>query len=149
MGVSNSSTSQKKSETLRQFHLGYCMLTASIRNCAFVNYTKILNATKAIEAIKAKLDYGSLRIVHGKDRCVNPPRSRLLEGQSLIVSDGDPGKGNACINKLRQISIWLENQIHVVKMLPVHGRRLMGWKISLRSSGHGSGATACCQNRVH
>ena len=60
------------------------MLTASIRNWAFVNYTKILNAIKAIEAIRAKPDYSSLRIAHGKDRCANPPGSGLPEGQSVI-----------------------------------------------------------------
>ena len=60
------------------------MLTTSIRNWVFVNYTKILNAIKAIEAIRAKPDYRSLRIAHRKDRCANPPRSGLLEGQSVI-----------------------------------------------------------------
>ena len=34
-------------------------------------------------------------------------------------------------------------------MLPVHGCHWMGWKISLCSSGHGSGATTCCQNHIH
>lgn len=45
------------------------------RNCAFVNYTNVSNAIKAIEAIKTKPDYANLRIAHGKDRCANPPRS--------------------------------------------------------------------------
>lgn len=45
------------------------------KNCAFVNFTNILNATKAIEAIKSKPEYANLRIAHGKDRCANPPRS--------------------------------------------------------------------------
>ena len=45
------------------------------RNCAFVNYTNITNAIKAIETIKTKPDYANLRIAHGKDRCANPPRS--------------------------------------------------------------------------
>ena len=30
---------------------------------------------KAIEGIKIKPNYTNLRITHGKDRCVNPPRS--------------------------------------------------------------------------
>ena len=50
------------------------MLSLS-RNCAFVNFTNIANAIKAIEAIKNKPDYANLRIAHGKDRCANPPRS--------------------------------------------------------------------------
>ena len=45
------------------------------RNCAFVNFTNISNAIKAIEGIKNKPDYANLRIAHGKDRCANPPRS--------------------------------------------------------------------------
>ncbi|KAI0034882.1 hypothetical protein K488DRAFT_30980, partial [Vararia minispora EC-137] len=45
------------------------------KNCAFVNFTNISNAIKAIDGIKSKPDYASLRIAHGKDRCANPPRS--------------------------------------------------------------------------
>ena len=45
------------------------------RNCAFVNFTNIANAIKAIEGIKNKPEYANLRIAHGKDRCANPPRS--------------------------------------------------------------------------
>lgn len=45
------------------------------RNCAFVNFTNIQNAIKAIDGIKNKPDYANLRIAHGKDRCANPPRS--------------------------------------------------------------------------
>jgi hypothetical protein len=45
------------------------------RNCAFINFTNISSAIKAIEGIKSKPDYTSLRIAHGKDRCANPPRS--------------------------------------------------------------------------
>ena len=45
------------------------------RNCAFVNFTNISNAIKAIDGIKNKPDYANLRIAHGKDRCANPPRS--------------------------------------------------------------------------
>jgi RNA recognition motif-containing protein len=45
------------------------------KNCAFVNFTNISNAIKAIEGIKNKPEYANLRIAHGKDRCANPPRS--------------------------------------------------------------------------
>jgi len=51
------------------------MLKAVIRNCAFVNFTNISNAIKAIDSVKNKPDYANLRIAHGKDRCANPPRS--------------------------------------------------------------------------
>ncbi|KAJ7648107.1 hypothetical protein FB45DRAFT_975450 [Roridomyces roridus] len=45
------------------------------KNCAFVNFTNISNAIKAIDAIKNRSEYANLRIAHGKDRCANPPRS--------------------------------------------------------------------------
>jgi len=45
------------------------------KNCAFVNFTNISNAIKAIDGIKNKPEYANLRIAHGKDRCANPPRS--------------------------------------------------------------------------
>ncbi|KAF8182736.1 hypothetical protein K438DRAFT_1600447 [Mycena galopus ATCC 62051] len=45
------------------------------KNCAFVNFTNISNAIKAIDAIKNRPEYANLRIAHGKDRCANPPRS--------------------------------------------------------------------------
>ena len=48
---------------------------AAARNCAFVNFTNISNALKAIDNIKTKPDYANLRIAHGKDRCANPPRA--------------------------------------------------------------------------
>jgi hypothetical protein len=45
------------------------------KNCAFVNFTNIANAIKAIETIKLKPEYNALRVAHGKDRCANPPRT--------------------------------------------------------------------------
>ena len=47
-----------------------------------MNFTNISNAIKAIEGVKNKPDYGSLRIAHGKDRCANPPRSGPQGGAS-------------------------------------------------------------------
>ena len=52
---------------------------------------------KAIEVIKIKPNYTNLRIVHGGDRCVNPPRSgpqasgmkRTASGNTTVcVKDG-------------------------------------------------------------
>ncbi|PIL33647.1 hypothetical protein GSI_04270 [Ganoderma sinense ZZ0214-1] len=52
------------------------------KNCAFVNFTNIANAIKAIDGVKNKTDYANLRIAHGKDRCANPPRSGPQGGSS-------------------------------------------------------------------
>ncbi|ODV94006.1 hypothetical protein PACTADRAFT_51744 [Pachysolen tannophilus NRRL Y-2460] len=44
------------------------------KNCAFVNFTNISNAIKAIDGIKYNKDYENLKINFGKDRCGNIPR---------------------------------------------------------------------------
>lgn len=45
------------------------------KSCAFVNFTNIANAIKAIEAVRQKEDYKRFKINFGKDRCGNPPRT--------------------------------------------------------------------------
>ena len=67
-----------------------CATCASRRNCAFVNFTNIANAIKAIDGVKNKPDYANLRIAHGKERCANPPRSGPQGG-----SGGRRGGGGA------------------------------------------------------
>lgn len=66
-------------EKLRQDfgEYGEIELVNSLRekNCAFVNFTNISNAIKAIEAMKNHADYQKVKIAFGKDRCGNPPRS--------------------------------------------------------------------------
>ncbi|KAI6029277.1 hypothetical protein PISMIDRAFT_160855 [Pisolithus microcarpus 441] len=59
------------------------------KNCAFVNFTNISNAIKAIDGIKNKPDYANLRIAHGKDRCANPPRSGPQGGGSRRSASGN------------------------------------------------------------
>ena len=44
------------------------------KSCAFVNFTNIANAIKAMEAIKGQDEYRRFKINFGKDRCGNPPR---------------------------------------------------------------------------
>ncbi|KAI9718315.1 MAG: hypothetical protein M1828_006779 [Chrysothrix sp. TS-e1954] len=53
------------------------------KNCAFVNYTNIANAIKAIEAIRGKDDYKRFKINFGKDRCGNPPRQNNHNHQNI------------------------------------------------------------------
>jgi RNA recognition motif-containing protein len=48
------------------------------KSCAFVNFTNIANAIKAIEAVRQKEDYKRFKINFGKDRCANPPRNTGL-----------------------------------------------------------------------
>ncbi|KAG2224339.1 hypothetical protein INT45_006739 [Circinella minor] len=48
--------------------------TLKEKNCAFVNFTSIAAAARAIEGIRSKEEYKKFRINYGKDRCGNPPR---------------------------------------------------------------------------
>jgi hypothetical protein len=66
--------------------------TPFYRNCAFVNFTNISNAIKAIDGVKNKPDYANLRIAHGKDRCANPPRSGP-QGGSRRTASGNTASG--------------------------------------------------------
>lgn len=44
------------------------------KSCAFVNFTNIANAIKAIEGVRNREEYRRFKINFGKDRCGNPPR---------------------------------------------------------------------------
>lgn len=44
------------------------------KSCAFVNFTNIANAIKAIEAMRGREEYSRFKINFGKDRCGNAPR---------------------------------------------------------------------------
>lgn len=52
------------------------------KSCAFVNFTNIANAIKAIEAVRGKDDYRKFKVNFGKDRCGNPPRQLQHQGSS-------------------------------------------------------------------
>ena len=47
------------------------------KSCAFVNFTNIANAIKAIEGMRSRDEYKRFKINFGKDRCGNPPRQNL------------------------------------------------------------------------
>ncbi len=47
------------------------------KSCAFVNFTNIANAIKAIEAVRGKEEYKRFKVNFGKDRCGNPPRQQM------------------------------------------------------------------------
>lgn len=51
------------------------------KSCAFVNFTNIANAIKAIEAIRGRDEYKRFKVNFGKDRCGNPPRHVLNASQ--------------------------------------------------------------------
>lgn len=47
----------------------------SDRNIAFVNFTDVLSAIKAVDVMKCHPDYTGFKINYGKDRCGNEPRA--------------------------------------------------------------------------
>lgn len=51
------------------------------KSCAFVNFTNIANAIKAIEAVRGKEEYKRFKVNFGKDRCGNPPRQVMNQYQ--------------------------------------------------------------------
>ncbi|PVI06436.1 negative regulator of differentiation 1 [Periconia macrospinosa] len=59
------------------------------KSCAFVNFTNIANAIKAIEAVRGREEYKRFKVNFGKDRCGNPPRQMNQQGQGQQAgSDG-------------------------------------------------------------
>lgn len=53
------------------------------KSCAFVNFTNIANAIKAIEAMRGRDEYKKFKINFGKDRCGNPPRQNHGQHQGV------------------------------------------------------------------
>ena len=51
------------------------------KSCAFVNFTNIANAIKAIEAVRGREEYKRFKVNFGKDRCGNPPRQNTQQQQ--------------------------------------------------------------------
>ncbi|KAF4625710.1 hypothetical protein G7Y89_g12454 [Cudoniella acicularis] len=60
------------------------------KSCAFVNFTNIANAIKAIEAVRGKEDYRRFKVNFGKDRCGNPPR-QVQQNQQQAQSPRNDG----------------------------------------------------------
>ncbi|KAG5925108.1 hypothetical protein E4U42_004473 [Claviceps africana] len=61
------------------------------KSCAFVNFTNIANAIKAIEAIRGREDYKKFKVNFGKDRCGNPPRQTQPQSQQQQQQGQSPG----------------------------------------------------------
>ncbi|KAG2234527.1 hypothetical protein BDF21DRAFT_414889 [Thamnidium elegans] len=61
--------------------------TLKEKNCAFVNFTSISGAVKAIEGIRTKEEYKKFRINYGKDRCGNTPRFNTSNDTNNNVSN--------------------------------------------------------------
>jgi RNA recognition motif-containing protein len=78
------------------------------KSCAFVNFTNIANAIKAIEGMRGREEYKRFKINFGKDRCGNPPRQNVNNAnghsrmQPGLESSGSPPPMNGFENGLSQ-----------------------------------------------
>ena len=81
------------------------------KSCAFVNFTNIANAIKAIEAVRGKDEYKRFKVNFGKDRCGNPPRQvthnqhQQLQQQQQAQENGSPSPINSLQPSRTQNSI--------------------------------------------
>ena len=77
------------------------------KSCAFINFTNIANAIKAIEAIRGREQYKRFKINFGKDRCGNPPRQTVQQQQRLqggLEGAGSPPTLNGFSTSLSESS---------------------------------------------
>ncbi|KAI9756319.1 MAG: hypothetical protein M4579_003911 [Chaenotheca gracillima] len=68
------------------------------KSCAFVNFTNIANAIKAIEAVRGREEYRRFKINFGKDRCGNAPRqvgNHQHQQQGRVSTPNGTGDGHA------------------------------------------------------
>ncbi|KAI9833657.1 MAG: hypothetical protein M1826_006748 [Phylliscum demangeonii] len=78
------------------------------KSCAFVNFTNIANAIKAIEAIRGREEYRRFKVNFGKDRCGNAPRQASSgyhhQRQQLGVATNGMLEGSASAGGLQPSS---------------------------------------------
>jgi RNA recognition motif-containing protein len=66
------------------------------KNIAFVNFTDILSAVKAVEGIQNNEDYKTFKVGYGKDRCGNPPRERFKKNDNNRMNNNEtPTNGSS------------------------------------------------------
>ncbi|KAF7731450.1 hypothetical protein EC973_000258 [Apophysomyces ossiformis] len=73
-GIEDNITEEKLRRDFEEYGDIELINTLREKNCAFVNFTSISNAMKALQGIKQKEEYSGYKINYGKDRCGNPPR---------------------------------------------------------------------------
>ncbi|KAI7869309.1 hypothetical protein BDF14DRAFT_1684441, partial [Spinellus fusiger] len=73
-GIEESVTEEKLREDFSEFGEIELINTLKEKSCAFVNFTSITSAMKALGNIKQNPTYNNYKINYGKDRCGNPPK---------------------------------------------------------------------------
>lgn len=87
------------------------------KSCAFVNFTNIANAIKAIERIKQKDEYKKFKINFGKDRCGNPSR-QLQQPLAQLQQQQQQGLQQ---QQLLQQQLLMQQQPSYVPMMDIMG----------------------------
>ncbi|OAD69046.1 hypothetical protein PHYBLDRAFT_136143 [Phycomyces blakesleeanus NRRL 1555(-)] len=73
-GIEDEMTEERLREDFSEFGEIELINTLKEKNCAFVNFTCMMNAMKALAGIKENPVYANYKINYGKDRCGNPPK---------------------------------------------------------------------------
>ncbi|ORX47745.1 hypothetical protein DM01DRAFT_1338969 [Hesseltinella vesiculosa] len=85
--MDDSITEEKLKQDFVQYGDIELINTLREKNCAFVNFTSISAAIRAIDGIRSKEEYKQFRINFGKDRCGNAPRQPLTSSVQHSPSD--------------------------------------------------------------
>lgn len=80
------------------------------KNCAFLNFTNIANALKAVHQMKTRLGYTQLRISHGKDRCASSPARGVSDDEQSSVTPLQEYVPTARVDALRHIDADADNE---------------------------------------
>ncbi|CAO3629452.1 unnamed protein product [Cunninghamella blakesleeana] len=88
--MDDSMTEEKLKQDFSEYGDIELINTLKEKNCAFVNFTSITAAIRAIEGIRNKEEYKKFRINYGKDRCGNPPRSLQQQQQQQNQQSQQP-----------------------------------------------------------
>ncbi|KAG0173006.1 hypothetical protein DFQ28_006342 [Apophysomyces sp. BC1034] len=73
-GIDENITEEKLRHDFEEYGEIELVNTLREKSCAFVNFTNIGSAMKALQGIKQNEEYSGFKINYGKDRCGNPPR---------------------------------------------------------------------------
>ncbi|KAI9482558.1 hypothetical protein BDB00DRAFT_879104 [Zychaea mexicana] len=104
-GIKDKLNEEKLRKDFEQYGEIEMINTLSEKNCAFVNFTNIQNAMKALGAMKYHADYKKVKINYGKDRCGNPfkrPNNASQQQQHQQQHHQEqqkPQNDDACIKK--------------------------------------------------
>lgn len=103
-GIDHTITEEKLKHDFSRYGNIELVNTLKKKNCAFVNFTSIAEAVRAIEGVKSNQEYKRFHINFGKDRCGKAPRLYQTYSKSSIT-EGDIDHENQDENHQENTSI--------------------------------------------